>query len=203
MAISDLKRERLYAETGGRCGYCGDKIKLPDMTVDHMMPLSGGGSDDEANLLCCCKRCNTLKANRGVTAFRQSIVMGSVGTITNPSYRLYDDRPVWRMLASLLKNVRPIMFYYEKIGLEKRRSETVRDLLPDVPSGGECQLSKGEMSLLVALAHSQGVSIGELIPNLLRLALRSGKVAGILAQYAQLPKLFGKVELGGGDAEHS
>ena len=41
MAISKKMRETVWQKYGGRCAYCGRKIKLCDMQVDHFIPKKG------------------------------------------------------------------------------------------------------------------------------------------------------------------
>jgi 5-methylcytosine-specific restriction endonuclease McrA len=51
--------DRIFAETGGRCAYCcRDKRKL---TLDHIIPLFGGGEHSDLNLIGACLSCNSSK----------------------------------------------------------------------------------------------------------------------------------------------
>ncbi len=73
--ISDdiIKRERAKArdlrKTGwwhqrmskGECYYCGKKITVKELTMDHLVPLSRGGRSNKGNIVPACKDCNTKK----------------------------------------------------------------------------------------------------------------------------------------------
>lgn len=45
----------------GICHYCGGKFPVPDLTMDHLIPLNRGGKSIKANLVPCCKECNNKK----------------------------------------------------------------------------------------------------------------------------------------------
>jgi len=45
------------SEVRGRCWYCGyEPEELPDLTVDHAVPISRDGSNEDWNLLPACLR---------------------------------------------------------------------------------------------------------------------------------------------------
>lgn len=54
-------REYLYDKAEDKCELCGRKIPLPEMTIDHVVPLAMGGRDEIANLQCACQICNRVK----------------------------------------------------------------------------------------------------------------------------------------------
>ena len=54
-------RQYIYDKAEGRCELCGRKIPLPEMTIDHVVPLAMGGRDEIANLQCACQICNRVK----------------------------------------------------------------------------------------------------------------------------------------------
>ncbi|TAN63846.1 HNH endonuclease [Paraclostridium sordellii 8483] len=80
-AYDELKRKRLtkeqrqdiYNQFGGRCAYCGDKITIKQMQVDHIDPLRIGGKDDLENMICACRSCNKYKHTLSVEDFRVHI----------------------------------------------------------------------------------------------------------------------------------
>lgn len=45
----------------GLCAYCGEPSKL---TMDHVIPLTGGGAHDAGNVVGACFSCNASKGNR-------------------------------------------------------------------------------------------------------------------------------------------
>ena len=62
------KAQRLIvlARDGYECAYCGQDAT----TVDHIVPLKGGGDPIALdNMVACCKRCNSSKGSRSQGVF--------------------------------------------------------------------------------------------------------------------------------------
>lgn len=69
---------QLLREQQGRCCYCEKKFTASrTYTIDHVIPLSGGGSHWATNLLLACHKCNSLKSDMDVFAFLQLIKAGA------------------------------------------------------------------------------------------------------------------------------
>lgn len=47
--------------SSGICHYCGNKFKVEDLTMDHLIPLIRGGLSIKSNLVPSCKDCNFKK----------------------------------------------------------------------------------------------------------------------------------------------
>lgn len=58
-------RHRILERDGRRCRYCNAKRKL---TIDHLVPVSGGGNDGDLNLVVACQPCNSSKNARSCRA---------------------------------------------------------------------------------------------------------------------------------------
>lgn len=43
------------------CKYCGERLSIKSMTLDHVVPKASGGRDKVENLVISCARCNTRK----------------------------------------------------------------------------------------------------------------------------------------------
>lgn len=56
-------KERVLRKTGGRCAYCGRKLTIETMTIDHVRPKSKGGYNRTKNYLPACEACNRDKAD--------------------------------------------------------------------------------------------------------------------------------------------
>lgn len=54
-------REIVYQKYNGRCAYCGHKITLKEMQVDHIIPKRLGGADSLENYNPSCRICNHYK----------------------------------------------------------------------------------------------------------------------------------------------
>ena len=68
--MTDGKRYSIYARYGGHCAYCGQHMKQKNMTVDHLVPQSGGGGNNIENLMPCCRECSMKKAADNLETFR-------------------------------------------------------------------------------------------------------------------------------------
>jgi len=45
----------------GICYYCNREVGKPNLTMDHVVPLSRGGKSKKGNIVPCCKECNNKK----------------------------------------------------------------------------------------------------------------------------------------------
>jgi 5-methylcytosine-specific restriction endonuclease McrA len=80
-AISKQVRLVVYNKCQGHCGYCGSKLELKEMQVDHISPQSvpyivGGKIADTnsiENLMPSCRACNHYKRDNSLIVFRKMI----------------------------------------------------------------------------------------------------------------------------------
>jgi 5-methylcytosine-specific restriction endonuclease McrA len=58
-----LRKTRWWQQktAAGTCHYCGRKVGIKNLTMDHVIPLARGGRSTKGNLVPCCKACNTRK----------------------------------------------------------------------------------------------------------------------------------------------
>lgn len=61
-ATVPLSRKAVFARDGGRCVYCD----APATSLDHVVPKSRGGQHSWDNVVSACRRCNHVKADRGI-----------------------------------------------------------------------------------------------------------------------------------------
>jgi len=59
-----LTRTNILERDKHRCVYCGCKLTLSTMTLDHVYPESKGGLSDWANLRAACSKCNGEKGDK-------------------------------------------------------------------------------------------------------------------------------------------
>lgn len=65
-----FSRANIYARDEYRCQYCGykagsgHKLRIRDLTFDHVMPRSRGGATSWENIVTACQSCNGRKANK-------------------------------------------------------------------------------------------------------------------------------------------
>ena len=65
-----IDRSKIHAKYGGHCAYCGKKITVKEMQVDHIKPLCNGGTGDFDNLNPSCRRCNHYKRGGDLETLR-------------------------------------------------------------------------------------------------------------------------------------
>ena len=57
-------RKEIFIRDNMSCMYCGQRLGLDEMTLDHVIPKSRGGKDCYSNLVCCCEDCNLVKSDK-------------------------------------------------------------------------------------------------------------------------------------------
>ena len=68
------EREQVFKKFGGRCAYCGQRISLEDMQVDHIVSHKNhGGQDSIDNYYPACQVCNRVKSDKTIEEFRAEI----------------------------------------------------------------------------------------------------------------------------------
>lgn len=70
-------RQLVHKKYNGHCAYCGKKIEMSEMQVDHIepqRPYNGqGGTDEINNLNPSCRRCNHYKRAHHLEEYRKMI----------------------------------------------------------------------------------------------------------------------------------
>lgn len=81
-AFSKKTRNEVYSMFDGRCAYCGEKIEMKDMQIDHKMSVYRDyyctgkqeqiqkSINDISNLYPSCRRCNYYKGTGDIDMFR-------------------------------------------------------------------------------------------------------------------------------------
>jgi 5-methylcytosine-specific restriction endonuclease McrA len=59
-----FSKTNLYLRDLYTCQYCSTKFNRPDLTLDHVIPLSHGGKTNWTNIVAACKDCNSRKGNK-------------------------------------------------------------------------------------------------------------------------------------------
>ncbi len=63
-AVSQRERLDLFVEQRGRCAACELKCVLPDMHLDHRIPLALGGAHERTNWQLLCVPCHQTKTSQ-------------------------------------------------------------------------------------------------------------------------------------------
>ena len=59
-----FSRRNILARDENRCQYCGKKLPVSKLTLDHVTPRSRGGKTSWTNVVTACTPCNTRKGGR-------------------------------------------------------------------------------------------------------------------------------------------
>ena len=61
--ISGAVQQKVWVADGCKCMFCGVKMGLSPLSIDHWEPLESGGKNDTSNFLSACKNCNKSKGS--------------------------------------------------------------------------------------------------------------------------------------------
>jgi 5-methylcytosine-specific restriction endonuclease McrA len=59
-----FNRISIFARDRYRCGYCGEKKTINELTYDHVIPRAYGGATNWQNIIAACNGCNNKKGGR-------------------------------------------------------------------------------------------------------------------------------------------
>lgn len=113
--LSQAERIRIYDKCNRRCAYCGCSLDYKDMQIDHVQPLRCGGADQENNMLPACRSCNHYKATLTVEKYRKHIE-GIPARLNRDSIPF----AVGKRFGVVEENHKPVVFWFEELGIEVR-----------------------------------------------------------------------------------
>lgn len=125
MSFSKKIRKMVYDKYDGHCAYCGDKIDIKDMQIDHFIPkdmepvvIAGNfpgldSIDDFQNLMPACRMCNHYKRAHSLYTFRRYI--REIPRKCRENY-IYKIGIKYGLIEDHERNVR---FYFEQFHGEK------------------------------------------------------------------------------------
>jgi 5-methylcytosine-specific restriction endonuclease McrA len=64
VSYEHVNKLKVFARDRWRCQLCGDKVKVGEAELDHIVPLSKGGPHSYVNTQCSCKPCNAAKGDK-------------------------------------------------------------------------------------------------------------------------------------------
>ena len=50
--------------SSGLCHWCGRKVAVAELTIDHLVPVIRGGRSTRGNVVAACRDCNAAKGHR-------------------------------------------------------------------------------------------------------------------------------------------
>lgn len=129
MPFSKKQRQIAYDKYNGRCGYCGDEIKIKDMQVDHIIAqmsflmnvknrfrvphflkhLTEHDIDHIDNAMPACRICNKRKDTCDLELFRSELQdQAKRAAKTSANYRMA------LKYGQIKETPKPIVFYFER-----------------------------------------------------------------------------------------
>lgn len=122
-----INRQEVYDKYDGRCAYCGQKIEIKDMQVDHIIPkfhysesygclivdgrkFDDYGLNDIRNLNPACRSCNKFKTAFTLEDFRKELEAQVL--------RLRKYQNTFRIAERyglVVAEEKPVVFYFEKV----------------------------------------------------------------------------------------
>ena len=108
------------------CEYCytSERWQYVPFTVDHVVPLAGGGSDSPDNLALACFHCNRRKANRLAAVDLDS---GKAAPLFNPRQDDWREHFTWSADGLLVIGLTPVgRATVEALALNRERAINIR-----------------------------------------------------------------------------
>lgn len=122
-------RIRIYNKFNGHCAYCGEKIQLKQMQIDHIIPqrnfekciknnfrvpkflshLTLQDLNHKDNLLPSCMVCNNWKSSHDLELFRSEL-SEQIDRLNKRS----SNYRIAKKYHQIIECIKPIVFYFEK-----------------------------------------------------------------------------------------
>jgi 5-methylcytosine-specific restriction endonuclease McrA len=100
-----LSRKNILLRDQFTCQYCGVVFQPADLTLDHIVPRSGGGNSTWENLVACCKRCNHKKGSH-------TLEESGMTLLKNPKpFSMHVSRQIMRYLGQKDETWRKYLYY--------------------------------------------------------------------------------------------
>ena len=88
-----LNRHTLLARDEHRCQYCGRRMPVSQLSMDHVIPRSRGGQTTWENIVCACLSCNVHKGGRTPKEARMKLIRKPVRPTRSPLLLLKLSNP--------------------------------------------------------------------------------------------------------------
>lgn len=121
-----INREQIHKKCNGKCAYCGEKITVKEMQIDHVVPLYRNhtntelsamsvirGTNEDENLMPSCKSCNNYKKTLTLEKFRNE--MQKQVQRCNEYSKNYKFAKKFGLVVEVNK---PVVFYFEMLATE-------------------------------------------------------------------------------------
>jgi hypothetical protein len=71
--LQAVSLDEIIDRDGARCAWCGAEPWRRDLTLEHVLPRSGGGVTTGDNALVACRRCNRERGSKPVVAYVRAL----------------------------------------------------------------------------------------------------------------------------------
>ena len=102
------ERQTVLDRFHSRCAYCGKKITMQELNVDHIVPLRKGGEDMLYNMYPSCRSCNQAKSTLDIEQFREFVQTAYQRAKQKPFFRIADA------VGRSYESEKPVRFYFEQ-----------------------------------------------------------------------------------------
>lgn len=75
--ISSKDRSFIYHRDDYTCQYCGKRLEIKELVIDHIIPLNNNGLNKTYNYVTSCIRCNSSKSDMSLEKYCSSIKNGT------------------------------------------------------------------------------------------------------------------------------
>ncbi len=100
-----LSRKNILLRDQFTCQYCGKVFQPADLTLDHIVPRSGGGSSTWENLVACCRKCNHRKGSGAPEAAGMTLLKKP------KAFSMHVSRQIMRYLGQKDETWRKYLYY--------------------------------------------------------------------------------------------
>lgn len=77
------------------CQYCGEKLSLNEVTIDHIVPTSKGGKNTFENCVVACRPCNDYKSDYDLDKCSLNLLRQPKNPGNSPIYTLPLNNKLW------------------------------------------------------------------------------------------------------------
>lgn len=127
--ISAPIRRMIFEQAGACCEYCRNqqRYSTAPFSVEHIVPVSGGGSNNPENLACACPACNAHKFTK--THAFDSLTRQTV-PLFNPRAQVWEEHFTWDETFTQILGTSPSGRATAKaLNMNRKESINLRSLL--------------------------------------------------------------------------
>ena len=102
--IAKMNRRTIYHRDGNQCQYCGEKPKLSELSIDHLIARSRGGKTTWENCVLACTNCNRRKGAKTMQEARMTFFHPGYKP-TKPKVTLFSGEKICKSWRALIDEI--------------------------------------------------------------------------------------------------